>query len=318
MAFGRKPGPLGACANPVQHLISKPYLLPRTPRILGLLVSGLTAHYVTRATPAPRPRPPFDDSRLIYEPEPVSGWTSELQMKDFSLEKLITSAPVIDDVRQGHTGNCPLIATLAALAHAHPNKVQRMVARRNAEVSARVIDTNQTAHEYHELHYWSPFLFEVVFAAGIPIFVSGYLWHRGGVLEYGRSERGDLWPSILEKAFVVEHGGNSYGKIFGSLIPFEVMNTVLGPSREVIARGASEAALEEILKKASKKPTIADTFTNLPPRVRVPNGIIGFHTYAVRGMKGQTVQVYNPLDGQTIDISLATFQRVFETVVQAN
>ena len=35
-------------------------------------------------------------------------------------------------------------------------------------------------------------------------------------------------------------------------------------------------------------------------------------------MKGQTVQVYNPLDGQTIDISLAKFQRVFETVVQAN
>ena len=129
MAFGRKPGPLGACANPVQAFDFQAVPSAVYARILGLLVSGSTAHYVTRATPAPGPRPPFDDSRLIYEPEPVSGWTSELQMKDFSLEKLITSAPVIDDVRQGHTGNCPLIATLAALAHAHPNKVQRMVAK---------------------------------------------------------------------------------------------------------------------------------------------------------------------------------------------
>ena len=158
----------------------------------------------------------------------------------------------------------------------------------------------------------------MVFAAGIPIIVSGYIWHRGGALEYGRSERGDLWPSILEKAYVVEYGANSYGKIFGSLIPFEVMNTVLGSSREVIARGASEATLEEILKKAKRKPTIADTFTDIPAQVQVPNGIVDNHTYAVRGMKGQTVQVYNPLDGQTIDISLAKFQRVFETVVQAN
>jgi hypothetical protein len=131
------------------------------------------------------------------------------------------------------------------------------------------------------------------------------------VLEYERSERGDLWPSILEKAYVVEHGGNSCGKIFGSLIPFEVMNTVLGPSREVIARRASEAALEEILTKARRKPT-ADTVTDIPAQVQAPNGIIDNHTYAVQGMKGQTVQVYNPLDGQMIDISLATLQRAFE------
>ena len=74
--------------------------------------------------------------------------------------------------------------------------------------------------------------------------------------------------------------------------------------------------LTGLLKQARSRPTIADTWTNLPLDLKVPAGIIGFHTYAVLNFDGSNVRVFDPRDGAVISVSLATFKRAFESVVQ--
>jgi hypothetical protein len=293
--FGRLPGPLGLCVE--EELQG------------GTRVSAFDEP--SAVVPA---TPPV----VVFEPEPTSSWNDELQMRDFSDQKLIEDSPLVTDVRQGETGNCPLIATLAALAYADPGRISRMVRRSDADVRSNVIDTSQTLPSvYLKPPPKSKHLYEVVFADGEPIQVSGLLWHRNDAIKFGTSARGDLWPSILEKAFVFGHGANSYGAIFGSLIPFDVMTTVLGPTSDIVL--AKPQGLEKMLKRAKQKPTIADTLTVLPAEVAVPPGIIGFHTYAVLGIdKSGRVKVYNPLDGATIEVPIKTFRRVFYSVAQVN
>ena len=295
---GRLPGPLGLCAA-------------------DGCSEGSFVPVVDDPAVEPAVEPPAAPV-VVFEPEPTSGWTDELQMGDFSDRKLIEDAPLVTDVRQGMTGNCPLIATLAALAYTDPGRIARMVSRKDADVRSNVLDTSQTMPQvYLKPPRRSKHLYEVTFADGEAIQVSGLLWQRSDALEFGKSARGDLWPSILEKAFVFGHGANSYGKVFGSLIPYEVMTTVLGPTKEVVL--AQPKGLESMLQRAKQKATIADTLTVLPADVAVPPGILGFHTYAVLGIdKSSRVQVYNPLDGLTIDVPLKTFRQVFESVAQVD
>jgi Calpain family cysteine protease len=298
---GRFPGPLGIC---VDEKMQGGMLIP----------AGDDPPTGTPATPQVE----------LVEPQPASGWviegsTSALQMRDFSDLPLISEPPTVDDVRQGLTGDCPVIATLAALAHATPGRISGMVSRQEADVVSHVWDTNNTTLKLKDKLHQSRFLYSVKFAKGDQIRVSGLLWQQRGVIEYGQSARGDLWPSILEKAFVVGHGGESYQTIFGTVTPEEAMTTIVGPVKELMLAESSKG-LESMLRNARTKPTIAATLENLPADVKVPAGIIGNHTYAVVSLSsdGKNARVYNALDGATIDVPLATFRKVFETVVQSN
>ena len=79
-----------------------------------------------------------------FEPDPASGWTSSLQMKNYSGKPIVILPPKYSEVRQGRTGNCPVVATLAALAHAAPDRIIPMITTTSAIVRAQVIDTGKT------------------------------------------------------------------------------------------------------------------------------------------------------------------------------
>jgi Calpain family cysteine protease len=252
--------------------------------------------------------------RDIFEPQPATGWTSSLQMENYSGKPIVILPPKYSEVRQGRTGNCPVVATLAALAHAAPERIIPMLTTTSASVRARVIDTGQTTPTVRPVLI-ETVLYHVRFAKGDPVEVSGLLWTRGGELEYASSTRGALWPGIFEKAFVVAHGGNSYQTISASLTPHEAMTNMLGEVDELFL-AEKPGKLTDLLKRAPSRPTIADTWTNLPIKLEVPAGIIGFHTYAVLNFDGSNVRVFDPRDGAVISVPLATFKRAFESVVQ--
>jgi hypothetical protein len=249
-----------------------------------------------------------------FEPDPASGWTSSLQMKNYSGKPIVILPPKYSEVRQGRTGNCPVVATLAALAHAAPDRIIPMISTTSAIVRAQVIDTGKT-NPTHRLVVKESVLYKVRFAKGDPAEVSGLLWSRGGELEYASSTRDALWPGIFEKAYVVAHGGNSYQTISASLTPHEAMTNMLGPVDELLL-AEKPGNLTDLLKRARSRPTIADTWTDLPRDLNVPAGIIGFHTYAVLDFRGSNVSVFDPRDGAVISVALANFKRAFESVVQ--
>ena len=252
--------------------------------------------------------------REIFEPEPATGWTSSLQMENYSGKPIVILPPKYSEVRQGRTGNCPVVATLAALAHAAPDRIIPMLTTSSATVRAQVIDTGQTTATARPVLI-ETVLYKVRFAKGAPVEVSGLLWTRDSELEYASSTRGALWPGIFEKAFVVAHGGNSYQTISASVTPHEAMTNMLGAVDEVFL-AERPGSVTGLLKRAPSRPTIADTWTNLPLNLKVPAGIIGFHTYAVLNFDGSNVSVFDPLDGEVIPVPLATFKRAFESVVQ--
>ena len=252
--------------------------------------------------------------REIFEPEPRSGWTSSLQMENYSGKPIVILPPKFSEVRQGRAGNCPVVATLAALAHAAPERIIPMLTTSSATVRAQVIDTGQTSPTARPLVI-ETVLYKVRFAKGDPVEVSGLLWTRDGELEYASSTRGALWPAIFEKAYAVAHGGNSYQTITASVTPHEAMTNMLGDVDESFL-AEKPRNVTGLLKQARSRPTIADTWTNLPLDLKVPAGIIGFHTYAVLNFDGSNVSVFDPRDGAVISVSLATFKRAFESVVQ--
>ncbi len=249
-----------------------------------------------------------------FEPEPATGWTSSLRMENYSGKPIVILPPEFSEVRQGRTGNCPVVATLAALAHAAPDRIRQMIATTSAIVRAQVIDTSKTTPSRRQV-VEETVLYKVRFAIGDPVEVSGLLWSRGGELEYASSTRDALWPGIIEKGYVVAHGGNSYQTISASLTPHEAMTNMLGPVEELFLADKPRN-LTDLLKRAPSRPTIADTWTDLPRDLNVPAGIIGFHTYAVLDVRGGNVSVFDPRDGAVVSVPLATFKRAFESVVQ--
>ncbi len=189
-----------------------------------------------------------------------------------------------------------------------------MISTRGATVTAEVIDTSIPSPTRRP-KVVKTILYKVRFAKGDPVEVSGLLWDRGGTLEYASSTRGALWPSIIEKGYVVEHGGSRYESISKTVTPHEAMTNMLGPVAEFWLK-EKPTKLAKALKRAPTRPTIADTWTTLPANVNAPAGIIGFHTYAVLDFRRDNVRVFNALDGAIITVPIATFERAFESVVQ--
>ena len=79
----------------------------------------------------------------IFEPDPTN-WTSDFQMKNYSGKPIVILPPKESEVRQGRTGNCPVVATLAALAHAAPDRIIPMITTTSAIVRAHEPDRKST------------------------------------------------------------------------------------------------------------------------------------------------------------------------------
>lgn len=114
-----------------------------------------------------------------------------------------TRAVSANDVTQGSLGNCYLMATLASVAHATPERIQKMIGKGPKPGSWWV--TFQSAEGKPPRRV----LVDNVFPARV---TSKPMFAQVG------DQQGDtreLWPMILEKAFVKLQGKKSYGEIRG-------------------------------------------------------------------------------------------------------
>jgi hypothetical protein len=266
-----------------------------------------------------------------------------------------------EEVRQGHLANCPLPAVLAAMAHVEWSRrlLDSMIGTRQVRVVA-----HRKPAPYESCPSGSPpakgetyvgkqlvtikfrrrlspsastgarpgFLSKIV--EGNSVHVSRALYYQvdlGDELFYASSSRGALWPSLIEKAYAIGRGNNSYegldrflyphlveafdggADVPVGLDPLDVLKDVADTQSEARAIGGlGKPALRAILGQHGSRPTVADTRDDFEAQgLLIPD-----HTFAIVGFSKptDTVTLFNAAGGITQQIDLALFRDRFDNV----
>lgn len=203
---------------------------------------------------------------------------------------LFVNEPTAGDVLQGQIGNCYFPSAMAAIAHADPEAIKRLI-RENDDGSYTVsfLQRNWSTGKYVKKE----------------ISVDGDLYARawGGPL-YGTSagekspKAMELWYPLVEKAYAMLKGG-SYEDIGNGGVAGHVMSAVLGRDNFQQRLGkANEAKAWQRITAAVDNKLPAALGTQDDEAFYKNTGIYANHSYSVLGYKTEGgkkfVQIRNP------------------------
>jgi hypothetical protein len=241
------------------------------------------------------------------------------------------------DIEQGQIGDCYLMAALAAIAKVNPKVLDKMVyINKNGVFTVTFYDPYRTYAIHKE--YVLP---------GFPV--------RDAKIVYGGSKtKGELWVSIVEKAYAAWHGPKGgYEWIGKGGKPLDVLEAILGKrgdyftvstidySKSPIARAYLMSALAMIHKimhaLANGRPIVAATFCEPKWKEMKLTGAqklrarrywrqkvlkeikkalcanCDCHGFAVFGILGSKVQLYNP-HGTELKVELSKFHKIISSL----
>ena len=148
---------------------------------------------------------------------------AEIYSSDFTLWGMSDDAsalPEPDDVRQGHLGDCYLIAAMAAIAEEHPERLRSILPATKI----------QTSGAYAVVLWWMGEWTVVTVDDRFPTFVksegSGAAVNTP-LCACSRPGRRKLWPLVVEKAFLKLCGGGHYAYCEGG-VPGWAMHVLTG------------------------------------------------------------------------------------------
>ena len=194
--------------------------------------------------------------------------------------------PSMFDVQQGRTGDCYLLATLAAMAEKSPQSLIDMI-----------MPTDATESQYR-IKYVNP-MDET--SAEMDVFDTSYTDQENRPIYAGdhpRSEQKVSWVKVMENWFAKV--ADRYRGILGPLgfeaigkggfppIPYKIMT---GKTMEMYRAPRSVAAFKDQLSMAHLHNSIIVLGTK--KHTTIPE-LPGRHAYAVLGVKGSEVELYNP------------------------
>lgn len=261
------------------------------------------------------------------------GLGKDLGMRVFT-GALFNGAPSMHEPIQGFLGNCPLAAVLCAMAHI-PAQRQRLRNDIFKEVALPVESNRQRkGYEYFPADRPSPLplaspsgpfksdrliavRFQPTFPVqalstdsleaarlrkrldapgSVPVTSVLFVDLRLSTLHYMRGSGNVLWPSLIEKAYAVGHGQNTYQGLEGTIGLAEAMRHMTGFAEEEHLVNGPGDTLPEIttkrlntwLSQHGKRPIILGSPPNAPL-------VTGNHTFAVIGKTSTTVTVLNAL-----------------------
>ncbi|MGV9612194.1 C2 family cysteine protease [Nocardia xishanensis] len=221
----------------------------------------------------------------LIEPEPLLGDYVRLRSVEPPTHPLVVR---YTDVVQGRIANCPIAAVMAATAHARPDRIRQLLG------APQVGDVWSIRRRPNAIFHWSTVTYHVRFTSGAAKTVTPVLYHREDQVAYARTPNGPGWPSMVEKAYAIWKGNNSYQNLEedSGLRPGPDAQTVLadlvGPSDMAYiandklfhARGGQTTLRDEhliaIAQRALHRPTIAGSVEH-----GAADGIISNHAYAV-------------------------------------
>ena len=286
------------------------------------------------------------------------GLGRDLGMKVFGAA-LFNGPPSRHEPIQGYLGNCPLGAVLCAMAHV-PRQRQRLQDDILKEV-AMPVESNRQRKDYEYFvndrpsplpmaSPRGPFTSERLIAVrfqrtfpvqalstdvleaarlrerldapgSVPVTPVLFVDLRFDDLHYMRGASGALWPALIEKAYAVGRGANSYQGLEGSVGLAEAMRDLTGFAEEqhlVPAAGDSlppitDRTLEAWLAQHAGRPVILGSPGHAPM-------VQGNHTFAVIGKTGTTVTVIDAReetpDKREVDVPMSRIRENFHEIVR--
>ena len=268
-------------------------------------------------------------NRLPPEPTPIRGPGSRnLTLQDVRLPVFGHQGPQPDDIVQGAISTCPAAAAMMAMAHANPAAIRSMITGYQAGTPA-----TSTAPAL-------PRVYNIQFRRrnARVVRVTTRFYHQAGQLIYASSPNGVIWPSLLEKAYAVFAGGNSYSGLARSQRQLsnppdisQVMQAFVGnfgwiahTNAQNVTQpltGLSSAQRRNLIRElnqAGNRPTIA---ASLGSNVPVATNVVANHGYAVLAYSGGRVTLRNPWNNASIAggaqfrLTLNDFQSTFQMVL---
>jgi len=226
----------------------------------------------------------------------------------------------LGDVNQGYLANCYLIAAMGAIASQRPDIIESMI-KDNGDGTATVM-----------LYTADQALAPPGEGKATPVRVSLKMPSRDGRNPvYANSPTRELWPSLIEKAYVVLYKGGDYQGANSGGSTTEAMSAILGTdSSGAPIRGANGAELLEQMSAYLKqgKPLAAASLdkeelaTN--PKLRDLADTIQvypWHAYVVKrvDVKAGTVELHNPWgSSHPAVMSVADFQALYQWIYVGN
>jgi hypothetical protein len=270
---------------------------------------------------------------IIIEPDPSRHSRRNLQLRGTN-RIAAPLRPSMTDVVQGNLAGCPVVATLAALAHTRPTQLASML---GAPVSGDVFSGRRDPNAL--LAPWTDHYYDVTFPGNTAtIRISGAVYHHSGGVEYASTPAGAGWPSLLEKAYATWRGRGSYERL-----DLRSLHTVPGPDKVMCdlvgaydmadiagshwyedvscrnRKAEKDRALDRrrdmiaLAGRANRRPTVAAS------RQTTRHGTVDNHAYAVLGYRGGRIRLRNPHGGSgaTVGLTVNEFLADFAAVYQA-
>lgn len=254
------------------------------------------------------------------EPTPIGGpGGGNLQLLDVQQPPFGHQGPQINDVVQGAISTCPAAAAMMAMAHANPAAIPSM---------------------FTNFQNGSPRVYSIQFRRrnARVVRVTTRFYHQGRRLIYASSPNRVIWPSLLEKAYAVFAGGNSYRGLARSQRQLgnppdvsQVMQDFVGNFGWIAHTNSQNVTqplsglpssqrrnLTRALRQAGDRPTIA---ASLGANVPTATNVVANHAYAVLGYSHKRVSLRNPWNnsriagGAQFDLTLSQFQSAFQMVL---
>ena len=228
------------------------------------------------------------------------------------------AGPRTADISQGTLANCPLPTILAAMANTASGRTRilEMVTEHDEPVLTDLSDvlddlSDQTGNVSSK-RWFTVKLSKV--AEVTDVFYTDQADAGWSPLYMQAPGKGDpvLWPLVIEKGYAVNMGG--YAKL-NEMKVNTVWKDLLGaaPDGFAITRKTDPARIREQAEQASTKPVILASNDDEGTEAASNQRVLHHHGYAVLGIKGNTVNLYNPW-GEPVSLPLADIPKFFQAM----
>ena len=242
--------------------------------------------------------------------------------------KLANDKPITTDVRQGTLANCPIAAVLAALTHTATGQkyvdgliieyrgasvqtvleqaaMDRTALKSDEDLDDKLQDKTLVSNRY----------FSVKLGKQIEVHDTFFVKYTDGTdldLVYMNSPNDVLWPAVIEKACALHYG--SYIEI-GSAKKHtanEFWEFVVGkPAQSVEIKDSTDIdKIRDAARNATSIPTIAAS----RDKTTIVN-LTAWHGYAVLGIKGKEIELYDPAKAKAFTLSFEDFRSNFQMIL---
>jgi hypothetical protein len=245
---------------------------------------------------------------------PPAGGAKTIVARDVTWSLYAKATPALADVSQGALANCPLAALLAALAYTANGRkrVESIVTEQAAIVETDLSSVADHLEEVPSGNRIQSTRYFTVKLGGKSIEVSGVLYTddaRNWTPAYMRSPTGVIWPCVIEKAYAEKEGGYEALDSKG-LTANAIWEVVVGapPSGFPVTGKTDDAKIRAAIDNAARIPTIAASADEA-------QDVTAWHGFAVLGMKGAQIELYDPMMVRRQAVSLDVFRKNFTAVL---